>query len=670
MAAWDIIECLPHPPAQGCSMTSARVAAAPTVSGDSWRNAVGFAIVFVVVNLHTLRNWNQPIYLGIYGLVALWVGWLYLRAPKAPRLADRGAFFWIWVGVALLGTASSLATISASGAAYGTLRFLFALPVWCALVVFTDSLNDLRRHLVTVVTFFLVASWTLPLQFVIGPVSWFPAASIRGDEVRYASLVGSLTSIGVVVGCYLLLTLLVRSHWKWALIGLIAVPAALSLSKAAIANIAIASLIILWFHRRHRAAVLGTLVGLPLVGGVVYMAVPALARRVETVLGSFGVQTEVGSQNYDVSLGQSVLDRLTELPGNTWAAMQNFGNPLVYLTGGGYGMGDTALVTESDAITIMAHNQLIESMAVFGLFGGTVQWAILLLAALLLYLAWRSTQHPLFAVVGASFVLLLGNGLQANGMLYQPSGASLVYLSLFVALSTKVRESLPAPDASLLKPRKGFAVELKSFVDVILRRWVTVLLTGLVAFGAAFGLGSMGANQNTTAVPVKAYSRVVFLPHGADSVALSASADFIKGQMGYWTQLAQTQEVVAQALKSSGTTWDKDRTDKAKKLEIVADSVLELSATDIDRQGAESFVNAWVKATTDAIKAKGLQSNAANLVTIEPIFPATSDTPTPTAKAGRSLTLPLAVIVGLVTAVIGGLVHEAFSRRRIKRSAA
>lgn len=648
-------------------MTSARVAAAPTVSGDSWRNAVGFAIVFVVVNLHTLRNWNQPIYLGIYGLVALWVGWLYLRAPKAPRLADRGAFFWIWVGVALLGTASSLATISATGAAYGTLRFLFALPVWCALVVFTDSLNDLRRHLVTVVTFFLVASWTLPLQFVIGPVSWFPAASIRGDEVRYASLVGSLTSIGVVVGCYLLLSLMLRSPWKWALMGLIAIPAALSLSKAAIANIAIAFVIIVWFNRRHRTAVLGTLVGIPVAGAVAYVAIPALARRLETVLSSFGVQTDVGAQNYDVSLSQSILDRLTELPGNTWAAMQNFGNPLVYLTGGGYGMGDTALVTESDAITIMAHNQLIESMAVFGLIGGTIQWAILLLAALLLVWAWRATRHQVYAVVGAAFLLLLGNGLQANGMLYQPSGASLIYLSLFVALSTKLRDSLsPSLSASPPKPRKGFPVELRSFVDVLLRRWVTVLLTGVIAFGAAFGVGTLGASQNTTAVPVKAYSRVVFLPQGSDAVTLAASANLIKGQMGYWSQLAQTEEVLAQAKTASGVNWDSDKVGKARGLEIVADSVLELSATDIDRKGAESFVNAWVKATSDVIRSKGISGNAAALVSIETIFPATSDAPT--AKAGRSLTLPLAVIVGLIGAVAGGLVHEAFSRRRAKRS--
>ena len=199
------------------------------------------------------------------------------------------------------------------------------------------------------------------------------------------------------------------------------------------------------------------------------MCIRDRARRLETVLSSFGVQTDVGAQNYDVSLSQSILDRLTELPGNTWAAMQNFGNPLVYLTGGGYGMGDTALVTESDAITIMAHNQLIESMAVFGLIGGTIQWAILLLAALLLVWAWRATRHQVYAVVGAAFLLLLGNGLQANGMLYQPSGASLIYLSLFVALSTKLRDSLsPSLSASPPKPRKGFPVELRSFVDLSL----------------------------------------------------------------------------------------------------------------------------------------------------------------------------------------------------------
>src|ERR1035437_2597789 len=154
-------------------------------------NGAKFAIVFCVVNLHTLRNLSTMGYLAAYVPVAAYVIARYLTREKHDLLADRGNLFELWVLVGFCAYAVSLFIISPSGATTGLIRFLFATPIFMAFTLYTSNIDDLLKHIRTMVFFFAFASLTLPMQFFTGPVSWFNDSSSRAGFVRYASLIGS-----------------------------------------------------------------------------------------------------------------------------------------------------------------------------------------------------------------------------------------------------------------------------------------------------------------------------------------------------------------------------------------------------------------------------------------------------------------------------------------------
>jgi len=407
---------------------------------DNW---VKFAIVFCVVNLHVLRNISEIAYLAVYVPVAGHVALRYLSLRKRELLADRGNLFLVWVLVALSAFCVSLLVISPSGAVTGLTRFLFATPVFMAFVVYTDDAGDLLKHVRTIVVFFGIASLTLPLQLATGPISWFAEESTRAGLERYSSLVGSLTSVGVAVGSYLILTQMLPTVSRNVWLSLTAIAALTSLSKASVANVALGVCLIAYLNRRSLSRILAFVVVGLLVGFFVVLKVPVVTERLSVPLSGFGVSISNSEVvNYDRSASGSASDRMTSLPLANIEALRDLHSPLVYLVGGGFGMGSTALVPKTDATAPMAHNQFAESLSVFGALGGGIQIYIMGTIARRLYRRRRSDASLLSSVTLMAYGLFLVNSVFANGTIYQPAEASILYLSLFVATSSIVgRES-------------------------------------------------------------------------------------------------------------------------------------------------------------------------------------------------------------------------------------
>ncbi|TFD29189.1 hypothetical protein E3T27_00190 [Cryobacterium lyxosi] len=389
-------------------------------------------MVFVIVNLHLLRNLSLPLYLLFYAPVALHVSNQFVVAFVNRSQNVKVGPVFVWLTLAGLGLLTSLAVISPSGAFSGLSRFLFSVPILLALYLYTDGLSDLKKHVHTYVVFFVIAAMTVPLQFFIGPVPWFADASTRAGLDRYSSLLGSLTSIGISVGAYAVLTQAFSPSRRWILVLLIALPAAVSLNKSAIANVALAALLLIYLNRASLSKLVLGLLGSVLLAGIAYSTLSSVQMRIDAVLISFGIN-HAGIANYDQSVSESLWDRIFLLPIENFEVLSHLGSPFVYLIGGGFGMASTALVPLADSIAPMAHNQFAEIVTVFGILGAVLAFGMLLIVLIRLHRLYKATRSDVIGAVSVAFLLLLANSFFANGTFYQPSAASVLFLAIFVS---------------------------------------------------------------------------------------------------------------------------------------------------------------------------------------------------------------------------------------------
>jgi len=404
-------------------------------------NRVKFALVFIVVNLHVLRNLATVPYLAVYAAVAVSLLIDFVFTQRAGRLNSSTGLFAVWIVVAFFAFLISMALISPAGAVQGLGRFLFSTPIFLALSLYTRNYEELKQHIETFVGFFAFASLTIPLQFLTGPITWFVDASTRNGFERYSSVLGNLTAVGITIGSYVVLAQASRPRWRWVWLLLMVLPALISLNKSAIANVALGLIFLIILNRRRLGRLAIGATGLVGVLALMVALIPAIQERLLSPLVSFGIASPMDAgitQVDDVSATQSLLDRLIALPRANFEALQTVHSPFIYLTGGGFGMGNTALVPLADVLAPMAHNQFAESITVFGILGGSVQIAIMLRICVLLYrrVKTRSGGSGLVAGVLASYVILLFNSLFANGTLYQPASASVFFLALFTATAS------------------------------------------------------------------------------------------------------------------------------------------------------------------------------------------------------------------------------------------
>lgn len=411
------------------------------------RNA--FAFVFLVVNLHLLRNLIGPVYLGLYGVVVAWSIITVLTGQGRDRLTRPGAATVWCLLVPIIGFVSSLAVISLGGAVTGLSRYVFAMPVFLAFVLFTEDTEDLRAHATTMVAFFALACASIPLQLATGPIPWFASASERGGLDRFASLAGSLTSVGIAVGCYIVLASLTRPIMQTLIMPATIISAAMSLSKSAMANAALGLLGILFLGRQKFGRVVTTTGIVLAVIGMAWSFSPDVRERAASTLSSFGIETAAESgPTYDVDAEESIVDRLTVLPRQNFDALADLDSPLVYLTGGGFGMASTALVPAADSLANMAHNQFAELVTVFGIVGAALCLTVLITTWGRLW-AQARRGSPTHSAALVAFALLMLNSLFANGTVYQPASASVFYAAMFIAFSARLdidRAAMPHND--------------------------------------------------------------------------------------------------------------------------------------------------------------------------------------------------------------------------------
>ncbi len=400
------------------------------------RNQQAFSFVFLVINLHTLRYALGPLYLLLYAAAAAFAFTSFVGRRRYLRLIDGGRSVAAWCAVAVAAAIVTFITTSPTAAATGLTRFVFAVPVFLAIVAFTDSRSDLRSHLGVMVVFYTLGALTVPLQEVTGPIRWFADPTVRGGFDRYGSLLGAVSVVALGVGMIVPIISETALRGRWFYFLALCGSALISLSKAAILSVAFGGLVYLLFARQSLLGRSMTILGAVLCGVMAFAFNPSYQERFDVIAAEYGISLS-GNEvvNFDVDTRASALDRLTKLPRENFAALEDFETPFVYVTGGGFGMGGQTLVSEADSRAPQGHNQYVELLTIFGPFLAAVLIGTTLRIAVRLWHNYQQTRDKLYRTFLLVMIFFMFGALFGGGTYFQPVAASMLWTSMFVAFA-------------------------------------------------------------------------------------------------------------------------------------------------------------------------------------------------------------------------------------------
>ncbi|HCE6605489.1 TPA: hypothetical protein NH071_000954 [Pseudomonas aeruginosa] len=295
------------------------------------QRSVALVLLFVFL-FHILRNLSGAYYLILAGFCGLFFllfinNW---RDIKYSALGIFVIFFWTYASLV-----SVLWFDLYGDYSIGIFRLWASLPLlFVAMVLARDNLK-VPMQLISF--FFSLAALSFLWQYVFGPIEWFAEASERAGGARFASLVGSLTAYGVMVGVPALASLFYLKGWaRVVCFLLLCLGAMLSLQKAALANIVIVLFFAYWLKLIKKTYLFFTFL-LAGLGLSVFFLADFGAGSLETVHRLIvGLLTSDSSVSQDVPFFESIFDRVTALPLET---LSFYGSEILVLGAGVFGGG-------------------------------------------------------------------------------------------------------------------------------------------------------------------------------------------------------------------------------------------------------------------------------------------------------------------------------------------
>lgn len=409
-------------------------------------SALKVTFVFAALSLNALVKLSPVLYAL---LIAPAIGLIFLdlfriRFPFSKESIFGGILFLLYVFFVFVAVVNSANTISVAGTIIGASRFLFALPLLVAFLLYVRNFDALRTSLVGMAIVLAIGNLSVPWQMAFGEITWLEASYTRGGFNRYASILGNVTAIGISAGFYFAISLFVmRKGFFQSLIAIaIIITSIASLSKAAIFNIAIPVIVVIFMGIIPRLRIIqkipfkSVIGGLMLVGVVISiaMSVPAIQGRLLVSLASFGVESQ-GTRVDDVDIGTSFEERLLYHPTEIFYNLDRLRGPWGLLTGAGFGMSSTALVPQEDQQSIMSHNQLVEFWALSGVFFLLLFIVIIISVFIMIFSlineCWRTNRNEerrVFVCLLSILICYVANLPFANGLVYQPTQAAIFWM--------------------------------------------------------------------------------------------------------------------------------------------------------------------------------------------------------------------------------------------------
>lgn len=382
--------------------------------------------VFSITLLHLARNISTAYYFVWLSAVAAFIIF-WVRSGKLE--AKRNLFFLVIIGLFLYSCILSYYWSNSFGdPTIGILRLGFIIPaVLC--ISYTQTNRAFDAFCLLWLGFVILAALSLPLQFVVGPISWFSESFERVGVERFGSLAGSLTTFGNIVGtaAFIAAMRVRKIHHLIFIISLLMLAAVLSLQKAAVASLGIAFLSILVARRfkfLHSIMFITSITFIVLLA--FYVSDYQTRGTILLLFGNFSGSVDV-SQASDVSIIQGASDRIFELPE---VAFLFYGSDAVFAGIGVFG-GSGSLGYPSLPHT---HNLVGELILLFGLVPGALVVIFVLVnivRSLFIILNLRKKYDVRSVIAAGILINITIPTIFSGALLYHPVGGTIFWVAIF-----------------------------------------------------------------------------------------------------------------------------------------------------------------------------------------------------------------------------------------------
>jgi len=317
-----------------------------------------FVLALLLLLLHLMRN-ISVFYFAIQWLLLLSAFFICRKSANVMTTQIIGGIlFCLWYAVIMSFFYSDLYGDPLIGIA----RLTFILPYIVLFFVLQRNQGESLYVWKILVLFVAIAVLTIPYQMFFGHITWFAEPGERAGILRYASLAGSLTSLGGVLGAVFFVSFfLFNGITRFLLAIIFIIGSILSLQKAAIGGVLLSLALLFWSGRLRFSA--GFITGVLLFIVVTFTIFSSVSEPIRDfpllfLKGAFGFADE--QDMTDSTIQQSIIDRFTELP---FESLNFFGlSSIVYGIGvfggaGGLGYADYP----------MMHNLIGETFIIFGI---------------------------------------------------------------------------------------------------------------------------------------------------------------------------------------------------------------------------------------------------------------------------------------------------------------
>jgi len=321
----------------------------------------------------------------------------------------------------------------------GVPRLLLMLIMALIFIITLKTEKQVTSILKIILFCYIIAAISIIYQIIFGPISWFASPHRRAGLDRYASILGSLTIFGAVAGypliiLYSKLPLIKSIFLKLVFIFIIFLSAFFSLSKAAIAMLALSMIVFITFDgarfiRQTKPSnfVIYSLVivlGVFIVGQIpeIYSYYNAIVTQTighNSFLTDYSGVMDSPSINID-----HLIRRLTHW---TSGMIIEYGN-IVYFLGVGLQGGAGVMGMNPDiGVYGSAHNSLGDLF----FMGGLPYLLIFIIMYFFVQLTlFMNREIPLAKVLFMLNILFFANLLVASGSIFQPAISVCFWLSL------------------------------------------------------------------------------------------------------------------------------------------------------------------------------------------------------------------------------------------------
>ena len=284
-----------------------------------------------------------------------------------------------------------------------------------------------------VILCFILACFIIFIQSITGPFTWLSETHNRGGYIRYASIIGSLTILGSILG-YLTIWVLdnefVRSYFvKVLLLLIVLLGAIMSLTKTALAMLFIAFTIILFINFTKNLKFFIQLIFIFLILATVVLILVVnndyLSNYINTVFNftfgwtPFNAEVYLINDTPNITLDHLIY-RLTWFSGHS---IDYYGLRALFLGVGVWGGGGIMGYPNQAS----AHNGIIDLI----LIGGVVYlFLFLYLYVRIQYYFYKNIHYTLNRFFFLCNILFLANMIFISGSYFQPSISILYWLSI------------------------------------------------------------------------------------------------------------------------------------------------------------------------------------------------------------------------------------------------